>query len=271
MPRLHRGAEVMLDRPITRPVALARNVTARRHPVHPGRVSPAGAVRHRDQCALSRSSSSGSSRSWLTPSGTAAARSRRCALALARRQNADRRHHAARLPRPGASGPGQLVSEGLADILAGDNHGDDRTVATGAQFLWAQDGFDQVDLLAATESRRHSRGRRAHPGAAAPHSPELDQPDQTVSGGGQVSRTRIDAGLDAAGADRPGIEGPERQSGRRRRPVRGGAARRVARSTSAETAAAPPMPSISRPSTSCATPSTAGPSPRWPSPPIPRS
>src|SRR5215218_1314933 len=26
-PRLHRGAEVMLDRPLTRPVALARNVT----------------------------------------------------------------------------------------------------------------------------------------------------------------------------------------------------------------------------------------------------
>jgi hypothetical protein len=41
----------------------------------------------------------------------------------------------------------QLVSEGLADILAGDNHGDDRTVATGARFLRAQDGFDQVDLL----------------------------------------------------------------------------------------------------------------------------
>ena len=41
----------------------------------------------------------------------------------------------------------QLVSEGLADILGGDNHGDDRTVATGAQFLRAQDGFDQVDLL----------------------------------------------------------------------------------------------------------------------------
>ena len=26
-PRLHRGAEIMLDRPVTRPVALARNVT----------------------------------------------------------------------------------------------------------------------------------------------------------------------------------------------------------------------------------------------------
>jgi protein-tyrosine phosphatase len=41
----------------------------------------------------------------------------------------------------------QLVSEGLADILAGDNHGDDRTVATGARFLQAQDGAEQVELL----------------------------------------------------------------------------------------------------------------------------
>jgi len=41
----------------------------------------------------------------------------------------------------------QLVSEGLADILAGDNHGDDRTVATGAQFLAAQDGAEQAELL----------------------------------------------------------------------------------------------------------------------------
>jgi hypothetical protein len=42
----------------------------------------------------------------------------------------------------------QLVAEGLADILAGDNHGDERSVATGARFLRAQDGDEQVDLLA---------------------------------------------------------------------------------------------------------------------------
>jgi len=41
----------------------------------------------------------------------------------------------------------QLVAEGLADILAGDNHGDDRTVASGARFLQAQDGAEQVELL----------------------------------------------------------------------------------------------------------------------------
>src|SRR4029078_11274370 len=42
----------------------------------------------------------------------------------------------------------QLVAEGLADILAGDNHGDERTVATGARFLLAQDGSEQVELPA---------------------------------------------------------------------------------------------------------------------------
>ena len=41
----------------------------------------------------------------------------------------------------------QLVAEGLADILAADNHGDERTIATGARFLRAQDGDEHVDLL----------------------------------------------------------------------------------------------------------------------------
>jgi hypothetical protein len=41
----------------------------------------------------------------------------------------------------------RLVADGLADILAGDNHGDDRTIATGAQFLVAQDGTEQMELL----------------------------------------------------------------------------------------------------------------------------
>jgi hypothetical protein len=41
----------------------------------------------------------------------------------------------------------RLITEGLADILAGDNHGDDRSVATGARFLSTQDGAEQVELL----------------------------------------------------------------------------------------------------------------------------
>jgi hypothetical protein len=41
-----------------------------------------------------------------------------------------------------------LVAAGLADIIAGDNHGDDRSMAQGYQFLVAQDAAEQGDLLA---------------------------------------------------------------------------------------------------------------------------
>jgi tyrosine-protein phosphatase YwqE len=41
----------------------------------------------------------------------------------------------------------QLIAAGLGDILAGDNHGDERTIAGGADFLRAQDGTEQAELL----------------------------------------------------------------------------------------------------------------------------
>jgi len=40
-----------------------------------------------------------------------------------------------------------LVSAGLADILAGDNHGDDRSVAIARDFLRQHGGALQADLL----------------------------------------------------------------------------------------------------------------------------
>jgi protein-tyrosine phosphatase len=40
-----------------------------------------------------------------------------------------------------------LAARGLADILAADNHGDDRSLAAGRQFLEAQDAGEQADLL----------------------------------------------------------------------------------------------------------------------------
>jgi protein-tyrosine phosphatase len=136
----------MLDRPITRPVALARNITlAGSHYIlvefprlvaydtvtaalsqvvdqglipilaHPERYSSCSvdAVRH-----------------WKTIGAKMQVDATTLLTAPARGQRAR-----------------QLVSEGLADILAGDNHGDDRTVATGARFLRAQDGAEQVYLL----------------------------------------------------------------------------------------------------------------------------
>ena len=146
VPRLHRGAEVMLDRPVTRPVALARNVTlagtryilvefprlvahdtvtnALTQVVELGLV-PVLAHPERYSCC-----SVGAVQQWR---------------ALGARMQVD----ATTLLTSQARGlrARQLVAEGLADILAGDNHGDDRTVATGAAFLKAQDGAEQVELL----------------------------------------------------------------------------------------------------------------------------
>ena len=41
----------------------------------------------------------------------------------------------------------QLVAEGLADILAGDNHGDERSVAIGVAMLREHGGDTQAELL----------------------------------------------------------------------------------------------------------------------------
>ena len=149
IPRLHRGAEIMLDRPLPRTVALARNVTlggtryilvefprlvafdivtaALRQvlelgllPVlaHPERYSACSpeAVRH-----------------WKSLGAKMQVDATTLLTGQARGQRAR-----------------QLVSEGLADIIAADNHGDDRSVATGAKLLRAQDGIEQAELLAVT-------------------------------------------------------------------------------------------------------------------------
>jgi len=146
MPRLHRGAEIMMDRPLTRPVGLARNVTlagtryilvefprlvaydtvttALSQVIDLGLI-PVLAHPERYSCC-----SVEAVRHWRS----LGARSQVDATTLLTSQARGQR---ARL----------LVSEGLADILAGDNHGDTRTVATAARFLREQDGYDQVDLL----------------------------------------------------------------------------------------------------------------------------
>ena len=145
-PRLHRGAEVMLDRPITRPVVLARNVTlagsgymlvefprmvaydtvsnALTQVVDQGLI-PVLAHPERYSCC-----SVDAVRHWKAIGAKMQVDATTLLTTQARGQRAR-----------------QLVSEGMADILAGDNHGDDRTVATGAQFLRAQDGAEQVELL----------------------------------------------------------------------------------------------------------------------------
>lgn len=145
-PRLHRGAEVMLDRPVTRPVALARNVTlggTRYILVEFPRLVGFDIVTH----ALTQVVELG-----LVPILAHPERYSCCSAEAVRRWRAvgaKTQVDATTLLASQARGQRarQLVSEGLADILAGDNHGDGRTVAAGARFLAAQDGGEQVDML----------------------------------------------------------------------------------------------------------------------------
>jgi protein-tyrosine phosphatase len=146
VPRLHRGAEVMLDRPITRPVALARNVTlaaTRYILVEFPRLVAHDTVTN----ALTQVVELG-----LIPVLAHPERYSCCSVAAVRQWRgigARMQVDATTLLASQARGQRarQLVGEGLADILAGDNHGDDRTVATGANFLRAQGGAEQVELL----------------------------------------------------------------------------------------------------------------------------
>ena len=146
LPRLHRGSEVMLDRPLpsspvhvrrftlggtryllvefprlvaldTVTTALARLVDAGLLPLlaHPERYtccSPEAVARWRDL----------------------GARMQVDATTLLSSQSRGQRARA-------------LVAAGLGDILAADNHGDDRSIGTGRRFLEAQDGAEQADLL----------------------------------------------------------------------------------------------------------------------------
>ena len=152
LPRLHRGAEVMLDRPLpvredgarrftlggtryllvefprmvaydTVTIALTRVVEAGLMPLlaHPERYaccSPEAVARWRDL----------------------GARMQVDATTLLSTQSRGQR----------ARG---LVAAGLADILAADNHGDDRLIATGRKFLEAQDGAQQAELLTVINPR----------------------------------------------------------------------------------------------------------------------
>jgi protein-tyrosine phosphatase len=151
-PRLHRGAEVMLDRPLTRPVALARNVTlggTRYILVEFPRLvafdTITNALRQVVELGLAPVLAHPERYSSCSPD----------AVRLWREIGATMQVDATTLLTSQARGERarQLVAEGLADILAGDNHGDDRTVATGASFLRAQDGSEQVELLTVLNPR----------------------------------------------------------------------------------------------------------------------
>lgn len=146
VPRLHRGAEVMLDRPINRQAAAIRSFTlggSRYVLVEFPRLVAFDIVNN----ALSQVSAMG-----VIPLLAHPERYSCCSVNAVRHWKsigAKMQVDATTLLSAQARGQRarQLVAEGLADILAGDNHGDDRTVATGAHFLKAQDGVEQVELL----------------------------------------------------------------------------------------------------------------------------
>jgi protein-tyrosine phosphatase len=152
IPRLYRGAEVMLDHPLPRQTAVARRVTlagSRYILVEFPRLVSSEIIGH----AVSQVGELG-----LVPVVAHPERYGCCspeAVRHWRSLGAKMQVDSTTLLTPQARGrrARQLVGEGLADILAGDNHGDDRSIATGARFLQAQDGEEQVHQLVVRNPR----------------------------------------------------------------------------------------------------------------------
>lgn len=148
---LHRGAEVMLDRPIT-PAVAERKVTlngSRYLLVEFQRMVPAEIVAR----ALSEVTRVG-----LIPLLAHAERYSSCtveSVSTWRELGAVIQVDATTLTLPRSRGDRarDLVREGLADVLAGDNHGDDRCVATALDWLTEHDAGDQAVLLLETNPR----------------------------------------------------------------------------------------------------------------------
>lgn len=146
-PRLHRGAEVMLDRPLAVDPDRIRRVTlggTRYLLVEFSRMVAFETV----SIALTRILETG-----LIPLLAHPERYRCCtpeAVARWRAVGAAMQVDGPTLVTSRTRGQRarDLVAAGLADIIAGDNHGDDRSIAQGYQFLLAQDAQEQGELLA---------------------------------------------------------------------------------------------------------------------------
>lgn len=141
--RLHRGAEIMLDRPL--PAEAYRFGLGGSHYVlvEFPRLIAAEAV----QNALA-----GVSRVGLVPLLAHPERYSSCGVETARRwkmTGAKLQVDATTLLSPQARGERAraLVGAGLADIIAADNHGDERSVAAGFELLAEHGGEEQAELL----------------------------------------------------------------------------------------------------------------------------
>lgn len=148
-PRLYRGAEIMLDRPLATEIGPRRDVTlagSRYILVEFPRMAPFETI----ATALHRVGELG-----LVPVVAHPERYAACSPAaverwrdLGARIQVDAGTLSAHSNRGDRAR--QLVTEGLADILAGDNHGDERSVATGVVMLLEHGGDTQAELLGTT-------------------------------------------------------------------------------------------------------------------------
>jgi protein-tyrosine phosphatase len=152
LPRLHRGAEVMLDRPQP-----AREDGARRFTLGGTRYLlvefPRMVAYDTVTIALTRVVEAG-----LMPLLAHPERYACCSPeAVARWRDLGARMQVDATTLLSTQSRGQrargLVAAGLADILAADNHGDDRLIGTGRKFLEAQDGAQQAELLTVINPR----------------------------------------------------------------------------------------------------------------------
>ena len=169
-PRLHRGVELMLDRPLS-PAAAKGAVAAgmtlagsRFMLVEFPRLVPGDTVR----MALQRVADLG-----LTPLLAHPERYSSCATRVVshwRETGALMQVDANTLLQPSERGDRAraLVSAGLADVLAADNHGDDRTLHAAYQFLVAAGGEAAAELLTVTNPRAILEDGTTQPVPAVP-------------------------------------------------------------------------------------------------------
>ncbi len=150
--RVHRGAEVMLDRPLPAVVADTRKVTlagTRYILVEFPRMVAAEIIGRALSEVLHHS---------LVPVLAHPERYSGCSVEAARawrEMGAVLQVDATTLTMPRGRGDRarDLVGAGLADILAADNHGDTRSVATAVDWLSDHEGADQAVLLLETNPR----------------------------------------------------------------------------------------------------------------------
>jgi protein-tyrosine phosphatase len=145
-PRLHRAAEIMLDRPLPSDTSQLRRLSlggSRYILVEFPRLVARDTVIN----ALSRVLDTGMVPLLAHPERYSCCRPD--SVAAWRELGARMQVDATTLLSPQKRGERarDLISHGLADILAGDNHGDDRSVAAGFRFLVAQEGESQAELL----------------------------------------------------------------------------------------------------------------------------